>query len=284
MGNYVTKWNDQNHQAPLLQPALQGDIDQIKTLIGHSIATSSCGEEDFIAFVNQSDPDGNTALHGAVFSGHLDIVKFLIRDCHADWDLKKNAMGCSPFWIACGYRQVEILEYILSSIREEDKCSLSKNSSNASFDLSRACRQTNTTGDTPLLAAVFKGYFDVVEMVLTALLAESPADTWDILTMKNKNGDTCLGLAISIASSGGGDDNGGENNNSRLIRLLLDFEERLAPEYCTDRRRPLHDKNVLGLTPLIVACERDNVKIVKLLISKGADIHTTDKDGRSPLA
>jgi FOG: Ankyrin repeat len=139
------------------------------------------------------------------------------------------------------------------------------------------------------MAAVFKGHYEVVEMLLSALVAN---DAWDVLTMANRNGDTCLGLAVSIApvrsSSSSDNDDNGNDDGSRLIRLLLDWEERLAPEeYCTNHAdRTLHCKNALGLTPLLVACERDNLNIVKLLLSKaGADmINTVDKDGRSPLA
>lgn len=163
---------------------------------------------------------------------------------------------------------MDILQYILST---------NKNSHVTSFDLSRACRQSNSTGDTPLIAAVYKGHDEIVEMILSAVLVESsPADAWDVLTMTNKNGDTCLGLAVSMASD--------NDRSRRLIQILLDFEERLAKEYCVDGRRPLNCKNVLGLTPLLVACERDNLNLVQVLVSKGADIHTTDKDGRSPLA
>lgn len=319
MGNFITKRKGRNHQAPLLQPALEGDLDQIKILIGHFLATSSSSDEatnttcgsvtshedkntihqSLAAYVNQSDQDGNTALHGAIFSGHFDISKFLIRHGHADLYLT-NSMGCSPFWIACGYGRVDILEYILTSTTT----ATTKNKTNnvSRFDLSRACRQTNSTGDTPLMAAVFKGHFEVVEMLLSALVESSSSptvisnDAWDVLTMANRNGDTCLGLAVSMAtvgrcsnsSSSDDDDDNGNDNSSRLIHLLLDWEERLAPEeYCTDHAdRPLHRKNALGLTPLLVACERDNLNIVKLLLSKAGTniINTMDKDGRSPLA
>lgn len=228
----------------------------IKELIGQFIATNSTTHQMYLAtYVNQVDRDGNTALHGAIFSGHLDIVKFLVQDCHADLE-RKNSIGCSPFWIACGYGHIAIVEYIMKV---------------PSFDLVKACHETNVTGDTPLLAAVFKGHTTIVEMILDALAS----DAWDVLTKKNKNGDTCLGLAVSIPS------------DDKLIQILLDVEERLSDDKedrCYKNDRPLNSRNNLGLTPLLVACERDNLNIVKMLITRGADVSVTDKDGRTPLA
>jgi ankyrin repeat protein len=251
MGNFTSK----AVSAPLLQPAIAGDGLKIKQLIGHFIAASSPkSKEELAAYVNKADKEGNTALHGAVFSGHLSIVKFLIEDCHASIS-QKNKIGCSSFWIACGYGNVHIVEYFIDQMNS------------MSSDLVQTCNDVNSTGDTPLLAAVSKGHLQVVENVLSAL----GENAWQILTNKNNSGDTLLHVAVSSGDEG------------PILKALLDSEDRLLSENDAISR-PLGSKNAEGLSPLLVACERNFLNIVKELIKRGADVNTRDKNARTPLA
>ena len=78
MGNYLST---KSEPAPLLQPAIEGNLAKIKELVGHHIAATSLKSKDELAnFVNDADKEGNSALIGAAFSGHLDICKFLIEE------------------------------------------------------------------------------------------------------------------------------------------------------------------------------------------------------------
>lgn len=251
MGNFTSK----AVSAPLLQPAIAGDGVKMKQLVGHFIAaTSPKSKEELAAYVNKADNEGNTALHGAVFSGHLSIVKFLIEECHASI-LQKNKIGCSSFWIACGYGHVHIVEYFIDQINS------------MSYDLVQTCNDVNSTGDTPLLAAVSKGHLQVVENILSAL----GENAWPILTCKNKSGDTLLHVTVSSGDEG------------PILKALLDSEDRLLSENDATSR-PLGSKNAEGLSPLLVACERNFLNIVKELIKRGADVSTKDKNDRTPLA
>ncbi|GFH61073.1 hypothetical protein CTEN210_17549 [Chaetoceros tenuissimus] len=255
MGNYLTT---KSEPAPLLQPAIEGNLAKIKELVGHHIAATSLKSNDELAnFVNDADEEGNSALIGAAFSGHLDICKFLIEDCHADV-LQKNKIGCSPLWIACGYGHVDIVEYLVTYM----------NDSRNNLNVSAAFLEGNSTGDLPLLAAAFKGHVKVIEKALEIL---NDADVWDILISKNNSGDTLLHVVVSSGYEG------------PLLELLLESEQRLFDSNDFNER-PLTMKNKAGLTPLLVACERNFVNIVKELIQRGADLQTSDENERRPLA
>jgi ankyrin repeat protein len=88
--------------------------------------------------VHQADLQGNNALHGAVFAGHLEIVKYLIEECGADPSCT-NGMGCDAIWLSAGYDHVEVLEYLLSKLEGDKR--------------KEALLTTNNSKDSALLAA-----------------------------------------------------------------------------------------------------------------------------------
>ena len=92
----------------LLRPCMDGDLDEVKRLVGRRIADGL----DAKSYADAPDPDGNgTAVHGAVFGGHLDVVRFLAETCRADLCLP-NGLGCTPLWVAAGYGRVGCLDYL----------------------------------------------------------------------------------------------------------------------------------------------------------------------------
>mmetsp|Transcript_26038 Transcript_26038/g.39009 ORF Transcript_26038/g.39009 Transcript_26038/m.39009 type:complete len:372 (-) Transcript_26038:963-2078(-) len=271
--------------SPLFQPAIDGDAALLKTLIGRYIADyvnsepmTSKYDPKLQSYVNSSgDVQGNNAVIAATFGGYLDIVEFLVNKCGADITIKNN-MGCSPIWIAAGYSKVSILEFFINHITMKEGETKAEN-------LVEILSETNNTGDSPFLAAASKGHLDVCQMLFQAILNQHTRENdvidyqpcWKLLTHKNKAGDTPLSVVVG---------NGLEGEGS-LLCYLLDKEEdclsnlELRGEEVIER--PLNAKNSKGLTPLMVACERNNVLMVKELIKRGAII-TYDSNGRSPLA
>ena len=238
-------------QACLLQPAMDGDFDTVKQLVGVFLASLSHTNIGFVVtpdprlrdYVNQADSQGNTAMHGAIFAGHINICRYLHESCGASLHLA-NTLGCSPIWLAAAYNRKGILDYILT------KCS------NAKQEL----QQTNHSGDTCLIAAASRGHIEVCQMII------QKAVTLDILIpimdTTNQGGDTL----ISVAIAGG---------HSILLNLLLQHTSTTI----------LNQPNCKGVTPLLIACERDDVTSCQLLLQHGATLDVTDSlTGASPLA
>eukprot|EP00553_Chaetoceros_curvisetus_P014983 CAMPEP_0204648558 /NCGR_PEP_ID=MMETSP0718-20130828/8026_1 /ASSEMBLY_ACC=CAM_ASM_000674 /TAXON_ID=230516 /ORGANISM="Chaetoceros curvisetus" /LENGTH=377 /DNA_ID=CAMNT_0051671427 /DNA_START=47 /DNA_END=1180 /DNA_ORIENTATION=+ len=271
--------------ASLLQPCISGNIDEVKSLIGSHIAAQNDsydsndndnGNKSILqSFVNEADGQGNTALIGAAFGGHLHIIQFLINDCGADISIQ-NHIGCNAIWIAAGYGHIDILKYLIRKVKENivggDEHGLN------------VLSQANSSGDTPLLAAVSKGHTEVVETILTHDNDDDSNDAWTLLTTENKAGDTPLSVAVGMGFEG------------PMLNFLLDTEDSLYESLTSSQTnqnnnddddrisRPLHSKNAKGLTPLLVACERNFKSITEELMKRGADPLQTDEKGRTPLA
>ena len=164
--------------------------------------------------------------------------------------------------------------------------------------------EPNNSGDSPFLAAVSKGYLDVVKILINAIESYNDNDNdndndegnnqiqhvWTLLCSENKAGDTPL--SVAVGSNNCGDD------GVELLNYLLDKEEECIASIMKGNdnnnhihRRPLYNKNSHGLSPIMVACERNSVMILQELIKRGStgdDVSTILKDrdnnGRSPLA
>jgi ankyrin repeat protein len=255
MGNTFTFGSSTKRKAVLLQPAIAGDLDKVKELVGTFLATyCSTSNEGYVNpasdpklhdFVNKLDPQGNNAMHGAVFAGHLEIVKYLVECCGASLTLPNN-LGCFPLWLAAGYNRTQVLEYLLIKLDDQ------------------ALLQTNSSGDTPLVAAASRGNLDACKILLDQ--AKKTKMVEKLMALNNQNGDTPL--KVAIANSEGG------TSAEELVDLLLTHTSDIL----------LNTPNKIGLTPLLVACERDDDKLLAKLLDHNADITICDATGASPLA
>ena len=302
--------------ANVLVPCMEGNLDEVKRLVGIYIAdqnqsssnNSSCSsssKSDLRAYINAIDPiSGNAAIHGATFSGHLDILSFLVEAGGGQEtmmiDLRlKNRLGCTPMWIAAGYERMECLQYLIEKLY-------------SSHQLELALLEGNNTGDTPFLASASRGNIGACQCLLNSterwMCAEdrnhdesvpSAYYCWNLkrkmLRTANCAGDTALKVAVA------------SGQNVELLTLLLDMDNRCQEQLeklCNDdnneeacrvnkqleddtiimHSKCINRKNNMGLSPLIVACERNLPSIVELLLHHGADICIRDAMGRSPLA
>ena len=299
-----------NRQADLLlSPCMEGNLNEVKRRIGiyiadHCSGGSKSSSSDLCAYINATDPiSGNAAIHGATFSGHLEILSFLVDDC-CDRDRGagagqtiaidirlKNGLGCTPVWIAAGYDRIECLQYLIEKLHN-------------SHQLESALLEGNNTGDTPFLAAASRGNIRACNYLLNSAErlctnlhdgSKSSPECWDfkrkLLRTANCAGDTALKVAVASAQE------------IELLTLLLEVDDRCQEQFdkriddngdahpidrleddTTMRSKCINRKNNIGLSPLIVACERNLPSTVELLLNYGADINIRDGTGRSPLA
>jgi ankyrin repeat protein len=275
--------------ATLLNLSMEGDIDGVKKLMEEHLIEQGCTidkdglvQSDQAAallekYVNTSgDAQNNTPLHGAVFGGHLEIVKFLCATCHANI-LQKNEVGCSPLWLAAGYNHDKVMVYILERILllEEDN----GNDNERCPSVEHAILQdANSTGDTPFIAAASRGNIETCTTLLdmvsrsTSKLGGGSA-ALAMLLVTNHGGDTALAVAVGAG-------------HEDVLELILEwvpkcFNEQLSPQQQTAVL--LNQRNKQGLTPLLAACERGNAKIVNRLLQAGAEF-LPDEKGASPLS
>jgi ankyrin repeat protein len=264
---------------------MEGNLDKVKRLVGVHVADGGGG--DLSAFVNAQDPSGNSAVIGAVFSGHLDLLSVLAESCGSGDDDRdgnggggvdltiKNGLGCSPLWVAAGYDRVECLEYLVDKLRASNK-------------LESALLDANSTGDTPFVAAVSRGNVGACRALLKS--AEKCDDCWEMkrkmLRTANNGGDTALKVAVA------------NGHGEELLTLLLEADD-LCSEHPVDpstedaaddeeedplRSKCVNRKNNSGLSPLIIACERNLPLVAELLLRHGADLSIRDAMGRNSLA
>lgn len=203
----------------------------------------------------------------------------------------KNGLGCSPLWVAAGYDRVDCLEYLVDKLFERGGVE----------GLEAALLDANNTGDTPFLAAASRGNVAACRALLDSVeksgaknaeklegIEDLDSFSWDVkrrmLRTANDAGDTPLKVAVA---SGQGEE---------MLRLLLEADESCdehattttgssnGPDGDDARRKCIDRKNGAGLSPLIVACERNLPSAVGLLVDHGADPSVTDSRGRNALA
>lgn len=207
--------------------------------------------------------------------GHslIRTVSFLVESCRAELRTR-NGLGCTPLWIAAGYNRIQCLEYLISQVsrRLKDK----------DGDLFAQCiLDPNDSGDSPFLAAASRGNIDVCKYLLGSIDNFFEGDhelkhnaKRKLLRTPNKAGDTPLKVAVAAG------------HDIELLTFLLetDISFRDSDESLSDDGLCINRKNNLGLSPLIVASERNLSSVVELLMKFGADTRVRDKNGRNVLA
>ncbi len=285
--------------SPLTALAIDGDLDSMKKIIGHFIASYE-NSEPLVSkhdprlqqFVDLTDKEGNTPLIGAAFKGDVEIIKFLVEKCGANYTLK-NKIGCSPLWVASGYANMSCLEYLIDFVMTLETNSVTSTTivgtNTKPHSKLNFLKQKNKNGDSPLLAAVSKGHKDVVKSLFRAIKKCFPEgddnddyaafhrEVWAILSDKNNAGDTLL----SVCAGAGFEE---------LLRELLQMEEECLSSsslHLLDTKsqiqRPLNMCNSKGLSPILIACERNHLPLVKTLIEFNAQV-VVDAKNRSLLA
>lgn len=178
--------------------------------------------------------------------------------------------------MAAGYDRVECLEYLIERLSKE---------TTSGEDFIDALLHANTSGDSPFLAAASKGNTAACKCLLENDIVNQRMDMKrKMLRTANKGGDTPLKVAVA------------DGRGIDLITFLVKADEDIAKHDNIESKESIanqdnsimipsiHRKNGLGLTPLIVSCERNLATIAELLLEHGADAHSCDAKGRNPLA
>ena len=249
MGQSSSKKDAASEASPatlLLQAAMEANLAQIQALVSQYTTTTTTTTNnneslDVAKFLSQATDvaaGSNTAMHGAVFGGHLEIVQYLHQHAGVASLTAPNGLGCTPLWLAAGYDRSDILEYLLQYLP----------------NVSQALLETNSTGDTPLLAAASRGHAKICHRLLASATASTnegdshPAScATSMIQTTNQNRDSPLAVAIAA----------GVQDEILLARL------------CDSAIRNL--TNTKGITPLLLACEGDHLLAANILLETNED-------------
>jgi ankyrin repeat protein len=252
--------------------------------------------------LNERDDDENTALHIAILSRKLDHVKVLLEagashrircdgslpihtaisvgslhanrqfayECMvtlhehgADLTVKDDAVH-TPLFLACMFNLPQIVTYILS---DDD-------------GLSTLNLRADRAGNRPLHAAA---KFDTLDNPSFSKAAASIA-TGQVQSIPSTSNHR-MGDSISIRHSitGLSGKHGPSTASTQGGESVLSSTDALLTQVLLGTNGIEVDSlNVLGQTPLHVACMRRNWPVVRLLIQAGANTKITDRRGHTP--
>lgn len=222
------------------------------------------------ANINQREEWGYTALMLAAKRGKANAVKALIK-AGADLNIQdydrgyEGCKGYTALMYAVEKKHNDIVKILIdagANVNIENKsdrnalyCAYEKYNKDAMKLLLAAGANPNTIYNSwehePLLfQTIYENQPDIAK-----LLIDAGAD----VNFKDKDGNSVLTLAV--------------NRSEKIAEMLLNNKDiNINVQYPYDQSTPLH-----------VAANKGNIKLVKLLLSKGANVNAVDKDGETPL-
>ncbi len=214
--------------------------------------------------INKVDIKGCNVLHYAAAKGHLDIVTFLLS---RNPELLNNVdiNGCNPLHLAALKGHLNVVRFLLLEVAD--------------------LNALNKKGKTILHLAAAKGHLDVVKLILEANpeLVNKVGGEYKITPLHLAAYNGRLDVVIELLEHGANFsqfDEVGHNalhyalNNERLHVVEYFFKKNLEPLNALDKE---------GKTILHHAACYGKDKVVKLLVTYGANINIVDKEGKTPL-
>lgn len=213
--------------------------------------------------------DGDTPLHNACRYGHDDVARILLKS-GANIECINNK-GNTPLFVACKYGSYHVARLLLDNKAYVNSYTNKKGDT----PLHIACRGGHTKiveilinhgadidiinrhHDSPLTYACLKDHSEVVQILLLSNLSDNSS-----FELEGKYG--CKPLHIVC-----------RYGHIKTLRILLSYDTIIKNINSTEN---------LGDTPLHYACLfNKKAKIVRLLLSKGANINVGNIRGDTPL-
>jgi ankyrin repeat protein/beta-lactamase regulating signal transducer with metallopeptidase domain len=279
--------------------AYQGDLQKMKSLVVNGVSQ------------NTRDETGFTPLHAAAAGGHKDIVEYLISQ---GADVNAEA---APGWTALSYaaagNRMEVVELLHSKGIGAGKGAsellpviASRGYADAAKILIELGADANIDNGRPLCEATEAGHKQIVEILISKGADVNKGD-WVPLKITAKTGRTdiakCLIAAgadidagdwtplmeaayfskdmVKLLVSEGADVNRITNNGWSVLNSAVDANRLDIAELLLDRGAKPNVKGENFSALHLAAWYQPN--FVELLISKGAEVNSKDKNGWTPL-
>ncbi|MFP3020789.1 ankyrin repeat domain-containing protein [Wolbachia endosymbiont (group A) of Pogonocherus hispidulus] len=210
------------------------------------------------ADLNAQDECNWTPLHYAVYSGNVDIVRFLINQ-GANYNITDNEG--TPVYYAFQYGHVRIVKYFIEEKGIDPMAPI------------------NEYGSTLFGEAIVGGGLDTIEYLMSR--KDVTYDCSDLLKMAISNGH--LDVVEYLVEEKGVDVNFvGENGWTPLLYAVeRDYIE--IVKYLIEMGAYINTTAKDGTTVLHIAAEDCNFDMVKCLVINGANINARDKNDNTPL-
>ena len=223
-----------NSDVPLIAAVRAGDVEAVRALV-----------DDATVDVNQTEPDGATALHWAVHGDDAALVDLLI-EAGADV-LVANRYGVQPISLAAENGNAAILEALLDAGAD----------ANASLP----------EGETVLMTTARTGDADAIRLLLVRGADPNARDAY--------RGQTALMWAAARNNAAA---------IHALAELGADIHARTETEgRPPNGSRMFYASHPTGFTALMFAARAGHFDAMRVLLEAGADVNDTLSDGQSAL-
>jgi len=246
------------------------------------------------ADISVMDNKGRNALFYAAFNGNSGIIDLLI-DNECKFDLADNH-GCTPLIVASYFGRIKAIDSILDNgadINRVENNGLSplmvavqqKDIEVAKLLINRAAdvNLRDNDGNSPLIISVKNGDKDFVNLLTThgarVNISNSGGITPLIFAIKRKKSDIAKMLIKN-----GADVNLSDNNNMTPLMVASKTGRFKFLDILINSGARIDGKEKIeGSTALILAAKNGHSFSAKILISRGADIHLKDSNGKTAL-
>ncbi|MBD3170229.1 MAG: hypothetical protein GF307_12155 [candidate division Zixibacteria bacterium] len=224
----------------------EGNLDQVKELL-----------ESNPDLINATYNYGQSVMHAAAYSGHIEIVKYLIEK-GADVNAR-SGQNSNPLHGAAYYGHEDIVKLLIENGAEVDN--------------------PNAYDYRPMLSACAGGHLNIVKMLIDAG-ADIEATTYDganaLLTAAASGNQEMFEMLLEL----GADLNSVNNDGDNALHYAAVSPNSDFVRYLIDKGFDINSVNHQGEPPIHSACYTGRLENVKLLNSLGADINTTDSSNQ----
>jgi tankyrase len=233
----MTSSNQSNDYLNLFEACKNGDLKLVQKLIDKTKINFKLN--NYYNYGNRK----STFLHFAAGFGRKDILQYLL-SCGAD-PSNKDEGGLEPLHNACSFGHVDVVELLLAN----------------NVNVNCIC----SWGYTPLHEASSKGKIDVMIVLL-----QHDAD----INIRNIDGKLPIDIALDQTTR---TVLTGEYRKNELLEASKCGNEEKLMQLCTPLNINSNANDGRRSTCLHLASGYNRVNIVKILLSRGANVHSRDK-------